>query len=92
MTDAPKINRGLMGVYFDRSAVSDIDGAAGRLYLTAADETDIAPQVLRLADAIAAAAPAGLEWLCEPRPDLRHDNIYRSVAPGVLRRLYAADG
>ena len=31
MTDAPKINRGLMGVYFDRSAVSDIDGAAGRL-------------------------------------------------------------
>ncbi len=32
MTDAPKINRGLMGVHFDRSAVSDIDGAAGRLY------------------------------------------------------------
>ena len=31
MTDAPKINRGLIGVYFDRSAVSDIDGAAGRL-------------------------------------------------------------
>ena len=32
MTEAPKINRGLMGVHFDRSAVSDIDGAAGRLY------------------------------------------------------------
>jgi citrate synthase len=31
MTEGPKINRGLMGVYFDRSAVSDIDGAAGRL-------------------------------------------------------------
>lgn len=31
MTDAPKINRGLMGVYFDRSGVSDIDGAAGKL-------------------------------------------------------------
>lgn len=31
MTDAPKINRGLMGVYFDRSEVSDIDGAAGQL-------------------------------------------------------------
>ena len=32
MTEAPKINRGLMGVHFDRSAVSDIDGTAGRLY------------------------------------------------------------
>ena len=32
MTEAPKINRGLMGVHFDRSAVSDIDGATGRLY------------------------------------------------------------
>ena len=32
MTEAPKINRGLMGVHFDRSAVSDIDGAVGRLY------------------------------------------------------------
>jgi citrate synthase len=27
----PKINRGLKGVYFERSGVSDIDGAAGRL-------------------------------------------------------------
>lgn len=32
MTEAPKINRGLIGVHFDRSAVSDIDGATGRLY------------------------------------------------------------
>lgn len=31
MTDAVKINRGLKGVYFERSAVSDIDGAAGTL-------------------------------------------------------------
>jgi citrate synthase len=27
----PKINRGLKGVYFERSGVSDIDGAAGKL-------------------------------------------------------------
>jgi len=26
-----KINRGLKGVYFERSGVSDIDGTAGRL-------------------------------------------------------------
>lgn len=31
MTDPVKINRGLKGVYFERSAVSHIDGAAGEL-------------------------------------------------------------
>lgn len=42
MTDAPKINRGLMGVYFDRSAVSDIDGAAGKLYYRGYSIDDLA--------------------------------------------------
>lgn len=42
MTDAPKINRGLMGVYFDRSAVSDIDGAAGRLFYRGYSIDDLA--------------------------------------------------
>ena len=32
MTDAVKINRGLKGVYFERSGVSDIDGAVGTLH------------------------------------------------------------
>ena len=31
MSESVKINRGLMGVYFERSAISDIDGAAGEL-------------------------------------------------------------
>ncbi len=31
MTDNVKVNRGLIGVYFDRSSVSDIDGAKGEL-------------------------------------------------------------
>ncbi|MEM8630105.1 MAG: citrate/2-methylcitrate synthase [Pseudomonadota bacterium] len=31
MTDTVKINRGLKGVYFERSGVSDIDGKAGKL-------------------------------------------------------------
>ncbi|SHH56663.1 citrate/2-methylcitrate synthase [Marivita hallyeonensis] len=31
MTEAVKINRGLKGIYFERSGVSDIDGAAGTL-------------------------------------------------------------
>ncbi|HRG16609.1 MAG TPA: alpha/beta hydrolase-fold protein [Pseudomonadota bacterium] len=67
-----------------------------RLYLSAADETDIVPHVDALADALKDHAPATLQWMHEPRPDLRHDNIYRSAAPGVLRRLFplqvGADG
>ena len=31
MTDGVKINRGLKGIYFDRSGVSLIDGAKGEL-------------------------------------------------------------
>lgn len=31
MTDTVKINRGLKGIYFERSAVSDIDGSKGEL-------------------------------------------------------------
>lgn len=31
MTDSVKINRGLKGIYFERSGVSDIDGAKGEL-------------------------------------------------------------
>ena len=42
MTDAPKINRGLMGVYFDRSEVSDIDGAGGRLFYRGDSIDDLA--------------------------------------------------
>ncbi len=42
MSDGPKINRGLMGVYFDRSAVSDIKGAEGALYYRGYSINDLA--------------------------------------------------
>lgn len=59
------------------------------LYLSSANEDTIAPQTARLAEALRAHAPAGLRWKYEPRPDLRHDNIYRSLAPRVLREVFA---
>ncbi|RKG86080.1 alpha/beta hydrolase [Corallococcus terminator] len=59
------------------------------LYVASADEEDIAPQSARLAEALRANAPAGLKWRYEPRPDLRHDNIYRSLSPQVLRQYLA---
>ena len=59
------------------------------LYLSAANEEGIAPQTARLAETLRKSAPAGLKWHFEPRPDLRHDNIYRSLAPQVLRKWFA---
>lgn len=44
MTDNVKINRGLKGVYFERSGASDIDGAAGRLSYRGYDIDDLATQ------------------------------------------------
>lgn len=59
------------------------------LYLSSANEENIAPGAARLAEALRASAPEGLRWQYKPRPDLRHDNIYRSVSPQVLRELFA---
>lgn len=44
MTDNVKINRGLKGVYFERSGVSDIDGAAGALSYRGYSIHDLATQ------------------------------------------------
>lgn len=63
-------------------------GLRGTLYLAAAGGESNSPTVDRLAEALRANAPAGLTWQYKPRPDLRHDNIYRGVAPGVLRELF----
>ncbi|WNG33878.1 alpha/beta hydrolase [Archangium violaceum] len=59
------------------------------LYLSSADEENIAPAAARLAETLRVKAPVGLKWQYEPRPDLRHDNIYRTVSPGVLRKWFA---
>jgi len=59
------------------------------LYLTSANETDIAPAVSRLAEIFRKNDLPDLQWTYEPRPDLRHNNIYRTVAPVVLRTYYS---
>ncbi|HKH44543.1 MAG TPA: alpha/beta hydrolase-fold protein [Thermoanaerobaculia bacterium] len=58
------------------------------LYLSSADEEDIASAAVRLADVLRAGAPAGLHWEYKPRPDLTHGTIYRALAPQVLRHLF----
>ncbi len=59
------------------------------LYLSSADEDNIAPAAARLAEILRAHAPAGLKWQYDPRPDLRHHTIYRAVSPRVLRKSFA---
>jgi predicted alpha/beta superfamily hydrolase len=58
------------------------------LYLTAANEENIAPQTAQLAGMLRAHAPRDLRWLYEPMPQERHNTIYRAAAPRALRALF----
>jgi predicted alpha/beta superfamily hydrolase len=64
-------------------------GLRKTLYLSSADEDNIAPAAARLAEVLRTNAPPGLRWQYKPRPDLRHDTIYRAASPQVLRELFA---
>ena len=61
---------------------------AGTLYLASAGDDDRGDAVKALADVLRAAAPDGLRWYYEPRPDQKHSTIYRAVSPEVFRRLF----
>jgi predicted alpha/beta superfamily hydrolase len=58
------------------------------LYLSSADEEDIISATTRLTETLRTSAPPGLKWQYEPRPDLRHDTIYRAVSLQVLRKWF----
>jgi len=49
------------------------------LYLTAANEPGIEEETAALAALIESHPPPGLRWKYTPRPDLRHDTIFRAV-------------
>ncbi len=53
------------------------------LYI-AASRDDIGNQTARLASRLRSAAPRGLEWKFEPRPDLTHGTIFRALLPAAL--------
>ena len=73
-----------------RSRMAGQPRPRGRLFLASADEDNIAPHVAALAAVLKTDAPEGLYWTVKPRPDLRHDNIYRSMAPQLLVDYYGA--
>jgi predicted alpha/beta superfamily hydrolase len=58
------------------------------LYIAGAGDDDLDDQRSKLGQILRTGAPRGLTWFYEPRSDLRHANIYETVAPSVLRRLF----
>lgn len=68
------------------------EGGPATVYLSSADEDNIAPAAARLAEAFRANAADRVRWRYLPRPDLTHATIYRAEAPRVLRELFATAG
>lgn len=62
----------------------------GRLFMASAGEDNSVPHVAALAARLATDAPEGLYWTVTPRPDLRHDTLYRTLAPQLLVDYYPA--
>ena len=58
------------------------------LYLASAGDDDRGDAVKGLAEALRTAAPKGLTWYYEPRPDQKHSTIYRAASPEVFRKLF----
>ena len=58
------------------------------LYLASAGDDDRGDAVRALAEALREAAPKGLTWYYEPRPDQKHSTIYRAASPEVFRKLF----
>jgi predicted alpha/beta superfamily hydrolase len=58
------------------------------LYLASAGDDDRGDAVKALAEALREAAPEGLTWYYEPRPDQKHSTIYRAASPEVFRKLF----
>lgn len=61
-----------------------------RLYLTSADEDNIAPNVATVADVLRRARIPRITWVYQPRPNEHHDTIYRASEKAALRWAYPA--
>ena len=67
-----------------------LGAAAGRsLYLASSSQDQILAETRRLADTLAAHAPAGMRWHFEAMPDETHATIYHPAALRAFRQLFA---
>ena len=65
-------------------AAGRASAAHHRTLYMAASRDDIGNQTTRLAAALRGAAPRGLAWKFQPRPDLTHGTIFRALLPAAL--------
>jgi len=77
------------GELVERAAGSAAALARRRVYLASSGQADIAALTQRLADAIAARAPAGATLHYEAMPEESHATIYHPAALRAFRRLFA---
>jgi predicted alpha/beta superfamily hydrolase len=68
-----------------------IDGTPVRLLLAAGGPESNVDVVERFVEQLRQGAPASLSWRYVPRPDLRHDNIYREMEASLLTDAFAPD-
>jgi predicted alpha/beta superfamily hydrolase len=78
-----------------------VHGAAGKLrvepegtrtlYVATAADDGTEDAARALVEALHSAAPKNLTWYYEPQSDQKHISIYRSISPGVFRKLFPPD-
>ncbi len=71
-----------------RHAGDRLAAAGHALYLASSSQPDIAELTRRLADTLAARAPAKLHWHYEPMPEETHGTIYHPAALRAFRALF----
>jgi predicted alpha/beta superfamily hydrolase len=65
--------------------LADYDASVPRtLYLSSSEEPSTSVGTARIAATLRQLSPRGLRWRYEPRTDLGHGNIFRTLAPGAL--------
>lgn len=72
--------------------LAEWDAGSALLLLTAGGRESNVVQVERLAEALRATPATGLRWNYLPRPDLRHDTIYRGTEAALLQTAFASRG
>jgi predicted alpha/beta superfamily hydrolase len=80
------------GLVGDSTArLQDSDGTPVRLLLAAGGPESNVEVVERFVAQLRRGAPASLCWRYVPRPDLRHDNIYREMEASLLMDVFAPE-
>ena len=82
-------NSGAMAKNFPGQLPAFTDKSPRLIFIAAGAETEAA-EVTAFVTALRTSALPSLEWTYTPRPDLRHDNVYRSLEVPMLTLAFGA--